>query len=34
VKPGITDWAQEREYMLAARAVADLPLPVAAAKGE
>ncbi len=34
VRAGVTNWAQEREYMLAARAVANLPLPVASAEGE
>jgi deoxyribonuclease-4 len=34
VRAGITDWTREREYMLQARAVANIPLPVAAAEGE
>ncbi len=34
VRAGFTDWEREREYMLQARAVAGLPLPVAAAEGE
>lgn len=33
-RAGITDWAKEREYMLQAREVAGLALPVAAAQSE